>query len=88
MGRPRRAKERVAVKPKAYDISKQKIIIYKEKSRTTTTLTVKGPLSPEEGSDLAIQLNGLIAQFNTLFFLVNGQWKPGGKITAQTGQPV
>ena len=87
MPRPRRAKARVQVKPKAHDISKQNIIVYKQKAPTTTTLTVKGPLSPDEGSDLAIDLNGLIAQFNTLFFLVDGQWKPGGKITAQTSQP-
>ena len=52
-----------------------------------TTLTVKGPLSPQEGGELATKLNGLIAQFNTRFFLVNGKWKPGPRITASTGQP-
>jgi hypothetical protein len=42
------------------------------KTAATKSLTVVGPLSMEQGVDLAAKLNGLIADYNTRFFLVNG----------------
>ena len=47
------------------------IILY-PRTATNKTLTVVGPLSTEQGVDLAAKLNGLIADYNTRFFLVNG----------------
>ena len=47
------------------------VILYPSPA-TTKTLTVVGPLSTEEGVDLSAKLNGLIAEYNTRFFLVNG----------------
>ena len=47
------------------------VILY-PRTATTKTLTVVGPLSTEEGVDLSAKLNGLIAEYNTRFFLVNG----------------
>jgi hypothetical protein len=42
------------------------------KTATNKTLTVVGPLSSAESVDLSAKLNGLIAEYNTRFFLVNG----------------
>lgn len=63
----------------------QNFIILKAKTGTTTTLTLQGPTTLEEGREFAAQLNELIARYNTLWFINPDGTKKDLKITATTG---